>query len=49
MVDQELRPAARYESEGRIEEKRLEQRALIEVGALHDRHAVETAAAKRVR
>src|SRR4029077_14792578 len=48
-VDKKLRRAARHEGEARIEEERLEQRALLEGGALHHRHAVEIAAAKRVR
>src|SRR5262249_4693463 len=49
VVDKKLPRAAWHESEGRIEGKRLEQRTLVEVGALHHRHAVEIAAAKRVR
>src|SRR5262249_44509791 len=34
VVDKKLRRAAWHESEGRIEGKRLEQRTLVEVGAL---------------
>src|SRR5262249_37541154 len=49
VIDKKLRQPTRHESEGRIEEERLEQRAVIEVGALPDWHAVEIAAAKRVR
>src|SRR4029079_12882997 len=49
VVDQELRPAARQEGEGGIEVKRLEQRALVEVGALHHRHPVEITDPESVR